>query len=173
MSTVTQKLARNNVIFSIFASNLHYLLASFILWIQPRETLQNFTGHLTSSEWTEWVMCASAVHAWKTGSFFVSFIIAVFRMNVDSVIAIQCQNCQKFVIIAVFAMETGPSMNYMQAHTQGGGGGSGGSNPPPPPPPPTFYYYFLFILFIFFIFIFLLVTPEVGLVDGRYPYPIM
>ena len=38
------------------------------------------------------------------------------------------------------------------------GGGGGGSNPPP-----------LWLCHFFF----LLVTPEIGLVDGRYPYPIM
>ena len=52
--------------------------------------------------------------------------------------------------------------NVWQARTQGGGGGFRGFKPPPP---------FGYDIYIFLFF--LLVTPEVGLVDGRYPYPIM
>ena len=49
-----------------------------------------------------------------------------------------------------------------QARTQPWGFGV--QTPPPPPPPLWLCQFFIF---------YLLVTPEVGLVDGRYPYPIM
>ena len=44
------------------------------------------------------------------------------------------------------------------------GGGGFGVQPPSPfvrKPPPFFFFFFFFLL----------VTPEIGLVDGRYPYP--
>ena len=62
------------------------------------------------------------------------------------------------------------------AYAGGGGGVFGVQTPPlctdgvlePHPlyanPPPLFFFFFFF-------FFFLLVTPEIGLVDGRYPYP--
>ena len=49
----------------------------------------------------------------------------------------------------------------------------GGPNRPRPPPPffSSDFSFFRPIFFFFFFFFFLLVTPEVGLVGGRYPIP--
>ena len=57
--------------------------------------------------------------------------------------------------------------------TMNSGGSRGGAESAAAPPPPPFFRTILIFSAVFFFFFFLLATPEVGLVGGRYPYPIM